>query len=185
VARKSIPSQLLDNRAAFLAFLRARVGSDEDAEEVLQAAYLKGLKSGSRPRAEESARAWFFTIVRNALTDFYRRRAARAGAEERAAREAPLSARDEDRLEKAVCRCMDDILLTMKPEYGEILRKVELDEVPLLKAAGRLGLSRNNAAVRLHRARKSLKSSLLQTCGACAAHGCLDCSCRKPAPRAP
>lgn len=177
--RKTIPHRLLENRASFLSFLRARVGSNADAEEILQAAYLKGLKSKARPRGEESARAWFFSIIRNALTDFYRRRAARAGAEERAAREAPLSARDEDRLEKAVCRCMHAILPTMKPEYGTIIRQVELDEEPLAQVANRMGMSRNNAAVRLHRARKSLKSSLLQTCGACAAHGCLDCSCRK------
>jgi len=177
--RAKIPADLIENRASFLAFLRARLGSDDEAEEVLQAAYVKGLKSRARPRDAGSVRAWFYSIVRNALIDHYRRRAARAGAEERAARDYKLSARDEDRLEKAVCRCMHDILPTMKPEYGEILRTVELDEVPLPELASRMGLSRNNATVRLHRARKSLKSSLLQTCGACAAHGCLDCSCRK------
>lgn len=177
--RKKLPSELVENRAAFFMFLRARLGSDDEAEEVLQAAYVKGLKSPARPRDEGSVRAWFFSVVRNALTDHYRRRAARAGAEERASREIKLSARDEDRLEKAVCRCMHDILPTLKPEYGDILRKVELDEEPLADLASRLGLSRNNATVRLHRARKSLKSSLLKTCGACAAHGCLDCSCRK------
>lgn len=178
--RKKLPAALVENRAAFLSFLRARLGGDDEAEEVLQAAFVKGLKSRARPRDEGSIRAWFFSIVRNALTDHYRRRAARAGAEGRAARETKLSARDEDRLEKAVCRCLHDILPTMKPEYGEILRQVELDEEPLPELASRLGLSRGNATVRLHRARKSLKSSLLQTCGACAAHGCLDCSCRKP-----
>lgn len=179
MTRKKLPPELLENRAVFLSFLRARLGSDEQAEEVLQAAYVKGLNSKARPRDEGSVRAWFFAVVRNALTDFYRRRAARAGAEQRAARELPLSARDEDRLEKAVCRCMHDIIPTMKPEYGEILKKVELDEEPLAELAGRMGLSKNNATVRLHRARKSLKASLLKTCGACAAHGCLDCSCRK------
>lgn len=179
MARRKIAAELIENRGGFLAFLRARLGSDDEAEEVLQAAYVKGLKSRARPKDEGSVRAWFFAVLRNALTDHYRRRAARAGAEERAARGTKMSARDEDRLEKAVCRCMHDILPTMKAEYGEILRKVELDEEPLPELASRLGLSRNNATVRLHRARKSLRSSLLKTCGACAAHGCLDCSCRK------
>lgn len=179
MARKEVPAELVEHRAAFYSFLRARLGSDDEAEEVLQAAYVNGLKSRARPRDQGSVRAWFFSIVRNALTDHYRRRAAREGAEARAAREIKLSARDEDRLEKAVCRCMHDILPTMKAEYREVIRKVELDEEPLPKLASRLGLSRNNAAVRLHRARRSLKTSLLKTCGACAAHGCLDCSCRK------
>ena len=179
MAGATLPPELLAQRAVFLAFLRSRVGSDEEAEEVLQAAYLKGLKSRARPRGDGSVRAWFFTVVRNALTDHYRRRAARSAAEERAARETPLSARDEDRLEKAVCKCMHDILPSMKAEYGEILKRAELDEEPLPKLAKRMGLSRNNATVRLHRARKSLKDRLLTTCGACAAHGCLDCACKK------
>jgi RNA polymerase sigma-70 factor (ECF subfamily) len=84
--------------------LALKLGSDDEAEEVLQAAYVKGLKSRARPRDEGSVRAWFYTIVRNALTDHYRRKAARVGAEERAARQTKMSVRDEDRLEKAVCR---------------------------------------------------------------------------------
>lgn len=179
MASATLPPELLAQRAVFLAFLRSRVGSDEEAEEVLQAAYLKGLKSRARPRGDGSVRAWFFTVVRNALTDHYRRRAARSAAEERAARESSLSARDEDRLEKAVCKCMHDILPSMKAEYGEILKRAELNEEPLPQLAKRMGLSRNNATVRLHRARKSLKDRLLTTCGACAAHGCLDCACKK------
>jgi RNA polymerase sigma-70 factor (ECF subfamily) len=39
-------------------------------------------------------------------------------------------------------------------------------------------LSTNNASVRLRRARRALKKNLEQTRGACAQHGCLDCSCR-------
>ena len=163
-----------------MSFLRARLGSDEEAEEVLQAAYVKGLRSAAAPKGEKPVRAWFFRILRNALTDHYRRRAARAKHEQAAAKERPLSARDEDRLEKAVCRCMHDLIPGLKPEYGEILRRAELDEEPLPKVAKRLGLTRNNATVRLHRARRSLKEKLLQACGACAAHGCLDCSCRRP-----
>lgn len=180
MGRRSLPRGVLEGRAAFFAFLRSRLGSDDEAEEVLQTAYLKGLRSRARPRGEGPVRAWFFRILRNALTDHYRRRAARARGEERLAREAPLSARDEDRLEKAVCRCMHDLLPSLKPEYGEILRRAELEEEPLPELAGRLGLTRNNATVRLHRARRSLKARLLQACGACAAHGCLDCSCRRP-----
>jgi RNA polymerase sigma-70 factor (ECF subfamily) len=32
--------------------------------------------------------------------------------------------------------------------------------------------------VRLHRARAALKTRLEQSCGTCATHGCLDCTCR-------
>jgi RNA polymerase sigma-70 factor (ECF subfamily) len=31
----------------------------------------------------------------------------------------------------------------------------------------------------LHRARAALRKQLVQTCGSCAEHGCLNCICRK------
>ena len=40
-----------------------------------------------------------------------------------------------------------------------------------------LGITPNNATVRLHRARKALKRELERSCGTCATHGCLDCGC--------
>ncbi len=45
------------------------------------------------------------------------------------------------------------------------------------------GITAKNAGVRLHRARQALKKQLERSCGSCAVHGCLDCSC-KPSHRA-
>src|SRR5688572_29535172 len=71
---------LVDNHARFLAFLAPRLGSPEAAEDVLQAAFVKGLEKQDTLRDEESAVAWFYRLLRNAVTDHHRRR----GAEERA-----------------------------------------------------------------------------------------------------
>jgi len=40
------------------------------------------------------------------------------------------------------------------------------------------GISENNAAVRVHRARQALRKQVQLTCGACATHGCVDCRCQ-------
>lgn len=168
--------QLLENRAKFLAFLRSRVESDDAAEELLQAAYAKGLERAGSLRDREKVTAWFYRLLRNALVDHYRRRAARDKALG-VLKNAPAA--EDPRLERAVCRCVHDAIGGLKPVDAALLRKVELEDAPLKSAAKELGLTPNNAAVRLHRARRTLKRSLLQTCGACAAHGCLDCSCRK------
>jgi hypothetical protein len=37
----------------------------------------------------------------------------------------------------------------------------------------------SNAAVRIHRARAAFRKHLVRTCGACAEHSCIDCTCRK------
>lgn len=89
----------------------------------------------------------------------------------------------------AVCECLHTLLPTLKPEYAEILRRADLEEEPLAAVASSLGITLNNATVRLHRARQALKRQLERSCGTCAVHGCLDCDCgggpcRPPTPPA-
>jgi RNA polymerase sigma-70 factor (ECF subfamily) len=74
---------------------------------------------------------------------------------------------------------MEGLIRDMKPEYADALKEVELNEQKIQSYAKKKGLSQNNATVRLHRARQSLKKRLLETCGACTAHGCLDCNCKR------
>ena len=172
---------LVGQHRRFLEFLERRVGSRAVAEELLQAAYVKGLERGGDIRDGESAVAWFYRLLRNALVDHWRHR----GAERRAlAREAAESAHEvvaPPELERAVCQCVHGIIPTLKDEYREILTRVEIDGRSLGEAAAELGLTVNNATVRLHRARRALRKRLETVCGTCAEHACLDCTCGKPA----
>ncbi|HZA97612.1 MAG TPA: RNA polymerase sigma factor, partial [Gemmatimonadales bacterium] len=71
---------LLDNHARFLGFLERRVGSRDEAEDILQEAFVRSLhRAPSLPDAE-SVTVWFFRVLRNALTDHYRRQGARGRA---------------------------------------------------------------------------------------------------------
>jgi RNA polymerase sigma-70 factor (ECF subfamily) len=56
------------------------VGSREAAEDILQEAFVRGMGRADALREDESAVAWFYRLLRNAVVDHYRRR----GAEERA-----------------------------------------------------------------------------------------------------
>lgn len=167
---------LLARHREFLAFLERRIGTRADAEEVLQGAYARALEKGIPEDGAERVVAWFFRVLRNALVDRARRRGAEERSSERLARE-PLALEDPG-LRDAVCACMHDLLPQMKPEYAEVVRAVDLEERPLADVAARGGITVNNATVRLHRARQALKRQLLRACGACAAHGCLECHCR-------
>jgi len=71
------------------------------------------------------------------------------------------------------------VVENLKPEYAEVIRAVDLGEQPLTEFAREHGLSASNAGVRAHRARTALKKRLVEACGSCAEHGCLDCTCRR------
>jgi RNA polymerase sigma factor (sigma-70 family) len=177
--RPEVLERLVQGHREFLAFLRPRVPSDAVAEEILQAAFVRTLEKGGSLREEESAVAWFYRLLRNALTDYYRRRDVEHRALENEARE-PQSSGGDAALSNAVCGCMKTLLPTLKPGYAELLEQVDLEERPVGAVAGELGLTANNASVRLHRARKALRLALEKSCGTCATHGCLDCSCGNP-----
>lgn len=170
---------LVENHARFLAFLTARVGSRETAEEILQAAFVKGIERLDSLRDDESAVAWFYRLLRNALVDHYRRQAAAKRGLERFTSENPEGETElQTALEGAICECVGDLIPTLKSEYAEVLRRVELEGSSLAAVADELGVTANNAAVRLHRARAALRKRLEQTCGTCTEHGCLTCTCK-------
>lgn len=171
--------RLLEHRSRFLDFLERRTGNREVAEEVLQAAWLKGLERGGAVRDEQSAVAWFYRLLRNALADRARRTSTETKALERHALEPDvLEPSGEERAE--VCQCLAPLVDSLRPAYAEILRAVDLQERPVREFAAQAGIAPGNATVRLHRARKALREALVDCCGACARHGCLDCGCASP-----
>jgi RNA polymerase sigma factor (sigma-70 family) len=178
-----VVARLLANHRRFLDFLTARVGRREDAEEILQDAFVRGVRKAGEVRDGESAVAWFYRLLRNAVTDHYRRKAAGRRAVETIARETPEAAPGHDAdLERAVCACVNDLVPLLKPEYADLIRRVDLGGADVTSAAAALGITPGNARVRLHRARAALRVELERTCRTCAAHGCLDCTCSRGGP---
>ncbi|HXS81315.1 MAG TPA: sigma-70 family RNA polymerase sigma factor [Methylomirabilota bacterium] len=175
---------LVDNHRRFLEFVERRVGSREVAEDILQEAFVRGLASAGRLRDEESVVAWFYRTLRNALVDHWRRRAAEQRATDRAASatETTAPAADEALL-NAVCGCVREMLDTLKPEYALAVRRVDLEEMSVKAFAESAGITPNNASVRLFRGREALREQLRRSCGTCATHGCLDCTCGGPSAR--
>ena len=76
-----------------------------------------------------------------------------------------------------VCRCVARLADTFKPEYADALRRIEVDGVSVKDFAEEQGISTNNAAVRVFRAREALRRQVALSCGTCAEHGCLNCTC--------
>ena len=67
--------QLLAQQKQFLAFVQRRVSDSELAEDILQTAYLRAFEHQNDFKPSESAVAWFYRLLRNAVIDSYRRRA--------------------------------------------------------------------------------------------------------------
>ncbi len=172
---------LLASRREFVAFVQRRVGDAELAEDLVQDAFVKGLRRGGQLRQAESVRAWFFRILRRAIVDRARRERVVAATLDRAAAELQddlAVARSVD--DHDVCACLLALVDALPPTQAAVLRRVELEGQSVKAFAAEAGIGESNAGVRVFRARRALRELVRKACGACAEHGCLDCCCRKP-----
>lgn len=170
---------LVENHRAFLRFLERRVGSKETAEDLLQDAFGRAVTHLTTLRDGESAVAWFYRLLRNAVIDHYRRRATRVAALESLAAELDETTPPPE-IAGEICACVSRLAGTLKPEYADALRQIDVQGQAVKDYAVRHGLTAANAGVRVFRARKALRAQVLASCGTCADHGCLDCSCGRP-----
>lgn len=167
---------LARERPRFLDFLRRRVGSGTDAEDLLQQAMLRAAEYLHTLHDGDRVEAWFFRILRHTLADHRARQATQRARLAQLVAEASAAGPEE----VAWCACILGLLEQLHPNYREILQRVDLDEEPLGAVATSLGISTNNATVRLHRARKALSESLLARCGTSSVRSCQACACEKP-----
>lgn len=176
-----VANRLVASHRQFLAFLERRLGDRALAEDILQDAFVKSLEKADSIRDDESAVAWFYRLLRNAIVDHYRRGSARGRALELLAGEMKDAVEPPPEIRGAICGCVGELAANLKPEYAEAIRRVEIDSVPVQVFAGEAGISANNAAVRVFRAREALRKQVRASCRTCADHGCIECTCSKPA----
>jgi len=171
---------LVENHRAFLRFLERRLGSRDLAEDVLQDAFAR--TAGRLPSVpDEALIPWFYRVLRNAAVDHHRRRGRQDRALAALARELDDAVAPPPEIRAEVCACVRRLAETLKPVYADALGAVDVDGQSVKAYAERAGVSASNAGVRLFRARAALRRRLAESCGACAVHGCLDCSCGRTA----
>ena len=168
---------LLENHRAFLRYLERRVGDRALAEDILQDAFAKLVARPEQAPIDEGIVPWFYRTLRNAAVDQFRRRGAADRASEAFARELENEAPTGE-MEAEICACVSRLAGTLKPEYAEALQAVEVGGTPVKTFAEQKGLSSSNAGVRVFRAREALKKRVMESCGTCAEHGCVNCTCK-------
>ncbi len=172
---REVTALLVANHREFLRYVERRVGDRATAEEILQAAFVRTLDRGDEIR--ESAVGWFYGVLRNAVIDQQRRRATANRRLTEFAAELEVEGQPSPELQAVACQCVTRLADTLKPEYADALKRIEVEGMPVKEYADAQGISAGNAGVRIFRARAALRKQVARSCGTCAEHGCLDCTC--------
>lgn len=150
-------------QAPLFRYLTALAGSEADAEDALQEAFVAAWKGADGFRGGPSARGWLFTIGRNALHRAHRRRVGEPASFEAMEQ---LGARagwgQEDDVLEGLARkdLLARALDRLPAEDREILVLRELEGFSGEEAAQMLGLGLAAMKSRLHRARLKLVAAL-------------------------
>jgi len=173
---------LLERRPAFHGFLTKRLGDPTLADDLLQDAYARAMAKLPGVRDRNAILAWFYRLLRNVIVDHHRSAKGRSEALARLADELADEAVLEGPFieEPNPCGCVARLFETIDPSYRAALERVTLEGAAVTTFAQEIGITPNNAGVRLFRAREALRRELVATCGACAQSGCADCSCEPP-----
>ncbi|MEM1182739.1 MAG: RNA polymerase sigma factor [Acidobacteriota bacterium] len=154
------------------AFVAARVPSDQ-VDDVLQAAALRAIERASTLRDPNKALPWLYRIHRNTIVDQWRQR---AGLESLNESEEEVAAEPAE-LSEPSCDCGIVQATKLRPAYASILALIDAGDATLAEAAETLGISVNNATVRLHRARRALRDAMRDHCGVDNVRDCFECRC--------
>jgi RNA polymerase sigma-70 factor (ECF subfamily) len=156
-----------DFHDALLAFIARRVRDRDAAEDILQDVMLRIHRHAGELEHASALSGWVYTIARNAITDHYRRAAARheqpAGIE--LGDDEPFEPEpDENAARSEVAACLRPLLAELPSHHREALTLTELGELSQADAARRLGVSPSGMKSRVQRGRAQLKDLLAACC---------------------
>lgn len=139
-------------------FIRSRVRDHAAAEDILQESFLKIHRKLPTLRSDQKVEAWIWRIVRNAITDHFRR----DRPNHRLLDDVELPVDPAVDLPDLAC-CLREFVDQLTPAHREALLMTEWDGLAQTELAKRLGLSASGAKSRVQRARTELKG-LLDAC---------------------
>jgi RNA polymerase sigma-70 factor, ECF subfamily len=142
------------------AFIRRRVPSESDADDLLQEVLLKLLEKGPQI-ADQSVPAWLFTVARRAVIDRWR---ARGSVEEPAHEIESMLPEGDQSLVSDLADCMEPLLHKLDDRDGSILRRVDMEGASQTEIARELGVAVSTIKSRVQRARARLHERLLACC---------------------
>ena len=152
------------------AFVGRRLGTPEDAEDVVQDVFVRMQRNIGALSSAERLDAWAFRIARNAIADYYRTWARREVSGEEASKlvderaDVGIGGVPSTDARAEMARCVAPMVRGLPDTYRRAVELTELEGMTQSAAAERLGLSLPGAKSRVQRGRARLRAMLLRCC---------------------
>jgi RNA polymerase sigma-70 factor (ECF subfamily) len=147
-----------------LRYVKSKVRSTEDAEDILQNVFIKISSSIDKLSEEVKLKSWLFTITRNTIIDYYRVNANKKhiNSAEEISEDIPESV-DVDST-KGLDQCMGSMIDLLPEEYREIIIESEIKGVKQKDLAEKYGMAYPSLRSKVQRGRERLKQLFNNCC---------------------
>lgn len=158
---ENIPALTAEFLTRLRAFVRGRVRSEHDAEDIVQDVLTKFVQHDDSINAQ-SVYAWLFTVARRAIIDRSRAAGGRnhAGLDNASA----IDLADDASVSSELSRCMEPMLESLDREERILLQRVDMLGESQADVARELGMSMSGLKSRVQRARQRLRARLEDCC---------------------
>jgi RNA polymerase sigma-70 factor, ECF subfamily len=149
---------------SLLAFIKSKIRSKEDAEDILQNVFIKISSNVDKLSEDEKLKSWIFTITRNAIIDYYRVNASKKKV-------AVGEEFDDDIFEspdpdptQGLDQCMGSMIDLLPTEYRDIIIDSEIKGTKQKDLAEKYGMAYPSMRSRVQRGRERLKQLFYNCC---------------------
>lgn len=173
-AAEEFERELRPNLPALMAVAKRLTRSSAEAEDLLQDTCIKAFRSRHQYRPGTNLRGWLMAILRNTFLNGYRRRALErrtlegpdaetlsvgwVGAATLHSLRNPESGALQHALERPLLRAIDEL----PPDFRMVVLLADVEELSYREIANQLGCPIGTVMSRLHRARRQLRTQLLE-----------------------
>ena len=148
-----------DYRKNLLAFIRGRVSSQDDAEDILQEVFSSFVNVCHEDKHPENLGAWCYQVTRNRIIDYYRTKKQFAPLPEDL-----IAEPEESDAFESLSKCLLPMIYALPDTYQKPLLLSEIQGQKYKAVASELNLSVAAVKSRILRGRKMLFGSLLNCC---------------------
>lgn len=147
-----------------LGYLKSKIRSKEDAEDILQNVFIKISANVDKLTEEVKLKNWIFTITRNAIIDYYRVNANKRKVAITEEIDEDIFAADDPDPTKGLDQCMNTMIALLPMEYRDIIFESEINGVKQKDLADKFGIAYPSLRSRVQRGRERLKQLFYNCC---------------------
>jgi RNA polymerase sigma-70 factor (ECF subfamily) len=151
-------------RQSLLSFIRSKIRSTEDAEDILQNVFIKISSSVNTLSENEKLQSWVFAITRNTIIDYYRKKATQKNVSLDTEIETNLLEEVLPDTTLGLDQCIHSMIGLLPEEYKNIIIDSELKGIKQKDLADKYGMAYPSLRSRVQRGRERLKQLFYNCC---------------------